>query len=530
MAHSAPESKHLKLYTEQPPKPIRPQIEAVGCMPELLRAFCAATGWSMRYEKATADSAGMTDSGRGKINLSAAQDNGADIEMVGVHSADKREPLDRGAAEQLAGSIADLLNELLDTRVALHKREAELAAGVPATPHKREEEHLAMRLEAVLRAGVEAVGCDAAALYMLDEATSELKLRSLWGLPFDRMTAPARPLATALADLEALLGHAVVLDEGATMQAWNMPEDFPAAVCVPVSTPTTLLGTLWVFANRSRDFNDRETNMLEVIAGRLAADLEREMLLGAGVQGAALQRQVAAVERLQRNELPAIAPMLDGWDMAGLTQQTENVGGAFHDWFSLPEGLSAVAVGRAAEPGLIGAVTAGSVRTALRSHAKYQRKAEAIAQQVNLTLWTGSAGDRHASLLLGLIETASGRVSCVAAGRPSAMLLSGGGWQSLTSCAPPLGESPATQYVPLGRQLQPGEAIVLCTEGALDVVSSAGQVLGESGLAASLMDRLDLAAEELAAIAAAIIENHASTTMPDYSILVVKRTKGIEAK
>ena len=302
------------------------------------------------------------------------------------------------------------------TRLAA--REAELAAGVPLVPHRREEKHLAMRLEAVLRAGVEAVGCEAAALYMLDEATTELKLRSSWGLPFDRLAAPARPLDGALADLEALLGHAVVLDDGPAMQIWNMPEDFPAAVCVPVSTPTMLLGTLWVFANQPRDFNDRETNLLEVIAGRLASDLEREMLLRTGVDGAKLRQQMAAAERLQRNELPAIAPILDGWDMAGRTVQSGE-SAALPRLVLAPRRLA----GRGRGPGR----RAGRGRRAHRrrredrprSHARYQRQAERVLQQVNLTLWTGSAGDQHASLLCGLIETASGRVSCASAGRPS---------------------------------------------------------------------------------------------------------------
>ena len=63
------------------------------------------------------------------------------------------------AIRMLAGSIADLLGELLQTRHALRQREAELAAGVPVVPHREEEKHLAARLEAVLRAGVEAVDC-----------------------------------------------------------------------------------------------------------------------------------------------------------------------------------------------------------------------------------------------------------------------------------------------------------------------------------------------------------------------------------
>ena len=134
------------------------------------------------------------------------------------------------------------------------------------------------------------------------------------------------------------------------------------------------MGTLWVFCNEQRDFSDHETNMLEVVAGRLAADLEREMLLRAGLDGAKLQKQVAAAERLQRNELPTIAPLLDGWDVAGWTAQAEGVGGAFHDWFCLPDGLLAVAVGRRAEQGMAGALTANAVKTAVRSHARYHRQ------------------------------------------------------------------------------------------------------------------------------------------------------------
>ncbi len=519
VANSASKSKHLKLYTEQPPKPIRPQIESLGCMPELLRAFQTATGWSMQYKGPAASHKGLAASAASESKISNLQ-----ISKSPNPKSLSPTPIDRDAAQRLAGSIAEVLDELFDTRDALHRREAELAAGVPLVPHRREEKHLAMRLEAVLRAGVEAVGCDAAALYMLDEATSELKMRSSCGLPFDRLTAPPRPLEGALADLEALLGHAVVLDDSTAMRTWNMPENFPAAVCVPVSTPTTLLGTLWVFANQPRDFNDRETNLLEVIAGRLAADLEREMLLRTGVDGAKLQQQIAAAERLQCNELPAIAPMLDGWNLAGRTIQSGNVGGAFHDWFSLPDGLTAVAVGRAAEQGVAGALTAGGVKTALRSHAKYQRQVEPVMQQVNLTLWTGSAGDRHAALLFGLIETATGRVCCASAGRPSAILLSGEGWQSLGRSSVMLGESPETRFEPFDHELQPGEALVFCTDGALDVADAEGRILGEAGLADALRGKLELAAEELVAAAQAALENHAPDNTRDHSILVVKRT------
>lgn len=531
VANSTSESNRLKIYPEQPPKPIRPAIESIACLPELLRAFQAATGWSMHYERKSEAGTGVGKTTRRKPRKRpAASGTGkgqtTDPRFQISESADPQHPapVDRGPAQRLAGSIADVLDELSVARDALRRREAELAAGVPLAPHRREEKHLAARLEAVLRAGVEAVGCDAAALYMLDEATTELKMRSSWGLPFDRLAAPARPLEGALADLEALLGHAVVLDDSAALRTWNMPEEFPAAVCVPVSTPTTLLGTLWVFANQPRDFNDRETNLLEVIAGRLASDLEREMLLRVGFDGAKLQQQVVAAERLQRHELPAVPPILDGWELAGWTAQAGDLGGAFHDWFSLPDGLMAVAVGRAAEAGVAGALTAGGIKTALRSHAKYQPHPDLVLQQVNLTLWTGSAGDRHASLLFAAIETATGRVSCASAGRPSAILLSGDGWQSIGRCSLMLGEGPESRFAPFGRELLPGEALVFCTDGALELNGPEGRVFGEAGLAEALRGKLDLSAGELAAAARAAIERHSPRKALDHSVLVVKRT------
>jgi phosphoserine phosphatase RsbU/P len=343
-------------------------------------------------------------------------------------------------------------------------------------------------------------------------------------LPFDRLTVPARPLQGAVADLEALLGHAVVLSDDTLLATWNVPEDFPAAVCVPVATSTTLLGTLWVYSKEKRDFNDRETNVLEVVAGRLATELERETLLRTSHDDAELQTQLAAAGRLQRNELPTIAPMLDGWDLAGWTAQADQLGGAFHDWFCLPGGLLAVAVGRAAQQGVAGGLTANALRTAIRCHARYHRQAAAVLPQVNMTLWTGSAGDRHAGLFFGFLETATGRVCCSSAGRPSVVLIRGDGWQSLSRSSTMLGESPEIDCQQFGCELQPGDALAMFTDSFHDAADDQGRLLGETGVAEALQGKLALPAAELAAIVQATLDAHAAGERRDRSILVVRRT------
>jgi serine phosphatase RsbU (regulator of sigma subunit) len=427
-------------------------------------------------------------------------------------------------AQALASSLAGMLGELLQTRHALWQREAELAAGVPLLPHAEEAEHLAARLQAVLRGGAEAIDCQAAALYLLDDATSQLKVRSCWRLPHDRLTAPARPLQGAIADLEALLGHAVVLDDADVMRHWSVPEDFPAAVCVPVSTPTTILGTLWVFSHKKRDFTAQQTNLLEIVAGRLAADLEREMLLREALGAAELQRQLAAAERLQNNQLPTISPLLDGWQLAGWTEQAGSLGGDFHDWFCLADGLLAVAAGHAMDRGIEAALAATAMKAALRAHGQYYREAQQTLRRLNLTTWTGSAGDQHGTLLFGLIQTATGKGSFASAGQPGIILLRQDGWQSLSQVSPRLGESPESDYEQFGYQLQPGEALVIFTEGVRDAADDQGRPLSEAGVAEAVLGHGDRSAEELVSLVRGRLDHLGpSACRRDRTVLVIKR-------
>ncbi len=502
----------------------QPRNPGVGSLAAVLRAFQQTTGWQLRYLAAESARAGKPDLSAPAIPGVGISPGQLRLAADATPPSHGGPPLDRKAAQTMATALSDMLGELLNTQQALRQREAELAAGVPVVPHPDEPGHLADRLEAVLKGGAEAVGCQAAALYLLDEATTQLKLRSCWGLPFARLAEPARRLKGAIADLEAMLGHAVVLNDDVALGHWNPPEDFAAAVCVPVATPTTLLGTVWFFAERRRDFADPETNMLEVVAGRIAADLEREMLWREGVEGARVKRQLAGVERFQRGQLPTVSPLLDGWELAGWTGQAESVGGDFFDWFGLPDGLLAVAVGDALECGLEAAFAATALKAALRAHAPYHREAQQTLARLNLTLWTGSAGDQYASMFLGLVETATGRISCATAGRPGAILLRPSGWELLAEPGPRLGESPETRFEPFGCELQPGEALVLMTDGFANTAGAPGVPAGMEGVAKMLLPKLNLPADLMVRIARDRLEPHRSGGQADdRTLLVVKR-------
>jgi serine phosphatase RsbU (regulator of sigma subunit) len=428
---------------------------------------------------------------------------------------------DEQTAQELASSVADVLEELFQTRCALWQREAELAAGVPITASRDGEAHLAVRLEAVLKAAAKSVGCQAAAVYLLDEGTRKLKLRSSWGLPQSRFIDSPRPLRGAAADLEALVGHAVVLEDATQLAHWKIPEEFSSAVCVPVSSPTTPFGTLWMFCDRVREFSVDETNLMEIVAGRVAAELEREMLLQQTLDMRRMGRQLSHAMEWQKNHMPRIKPLLEGWRVAGWTAQADSLGGDFHDWFVLPDGRLAVAVGDAQGKMFEASLTAASLQTALKSHANYRHSVRTMAERINETLWTASVGDQFASLFYAMIQPKTGRMEFVTAGHMGVVLVNESLRELATDETLPLGTQPDADYPAARHDMLVDDVLVVLSDGAHRSLSESHVRVLLRLIQSNRREGIDQLVER----ARNFLQRHAvDRDMDDRTLLLVKRT------
>jgi len=191
-----------------------------------------------------------------------------------MEQRETNDPAQSEAVLELARMLSALLEGFFDACTTAEKLACEIAT-LEVAPSKPATVNLGQRLQRVLQTMVETLHCSAAGLYVLDDATSVLQLRTNWGLPVDALTREPRILETAKADLEAMLGHAVVLSNKQMFELWQVPEmDYEAAVCVPLSTATTVLGTVWLYDTQPRSFEDQEVNLIEVLTGRLAMELE----------------------------------------------------------------------------------------------------------------------------------------------------------------------------------------------------------------------------------------------------------------
>lgn len=134
----------------------------------LCHSFASATGWDLPLAKLTAPrtrSARRRDANSTTLEpVDDALHDGPAVELARV--------------KPLALAIGKVVAELEQARRSLAEREAELATAIPISTPRDDARPLLKRLDSLLKTAAESVQARAAAAYLLDDATSHLKLRA----------------------------------------------------------------------------------------------------------------------------------------------------------------------------------------------------------------------------------------------------------------------------------------------------------------------------------------------------------------
>jgi len=243
-------------------------IPLFGSLPELLQSIWHNLGLDVRFIRTGAP---LPDKMKETYTIDTI-DGQSPGQLVLMSGRDIRKPKLVGQERQrFLTALAQFLGDAYRWQQKLRQYEGVQAVSVdsPAVPHAGES------LYQLLKESAKLVDFSAASLYLLNSQEKTLKLRSCWGLPEERLLDPPKRLHDSLADVEAILGQIVVINEDYLTEMWRVPEDFPMSVCLPVISRQTVWGTLWLFAEHRRDCTEHELSLMEYITGRLAAELEK---------------------------------------------------------------------------------------------------------------------------------------------------------------------------------------------------------------------------------------------------------------
>jgi serine phosphatase RsbU (regulator of sigma subunit) len=219
------------------------------------------------------------------------------------------------------------------------------------------------------------------------------------------------------------------------------------------------VGTLCIMDRQPRTLDDGQVLVLR----DLARWVEREM---------AHEEELDRARAVQEALLPRSAPAVSGWDVAGLCLVARNVGGDFYDWSPAAGGSLAVTVADVMGKGMGAAIVMATVRAVLRAGSLEPDPAHAM-QSASAVLDSDlvSTG-AFVTAFTARLHLDSSTVEYVDAGHGLAFVVGDGGAAQLTGGGPPLGVFPDSAW-PSGRaDIEPGGALLVCSDGVLDAFGS----------------------------------------------------------
>ncbi|MGW3136542.1 SpoIIE family protein phosphatase [Streptomyces sp. NPDC001139] len=296
--------------------------------------------------------------------------------------------------------------------------------------------------------------------------------------PGDETPFSAMPLDTDHPAAEVIrTGRAVYLSTPSDYKArypvmWQLVESFgrQSWAFLPLIVAGRTMGAWMASFAYPVAFTPDERSVLTTVARMLAQALSR-----AGTA----ETERALTDGLQRSMLPTLGPQIPGMTVAARYVPTGGglqVGGDWYDMIPLPGGRFALAIGDVQGHDVRAAGIMGQLRIALRAYASEGHRPDAVLSRASRFLHGMTDGEgelldpRFATCLYVEADPATGTLDIARAGHPdpAIRLADGTVLARPTAGGLPLGIDPDADYPTTRFALEPGETMLICTDGLIE--------------------------------------------------------------
>jgi serine phosphatase RsbU (regulator of sigma subunit)/pSer/pThr/pTyr-binding forkhead associated (FHA) protein len=331
-------------------------------------------------------------------------------------------------------------------------------------------------------------------LILADEASGRLvpsvfKARQAAGAADDRFSTSI--VRQCLADVQAVLGNDVIEKFPDSSSVLGLP--VRSLMCAPLwSHDGRALGAIQLDTQHpGRAFTPDDLNLLLGVASQASIALSNARLHRESLLNQRRERDLEVARQVQRALLPRQLPHVPGYAFYAHYEPAREIGGDYYDFIPLPGGRLAVLLGDTAGKGVAAALVMVKFSVEARVCLLTEPDLAAAVSKLNAVMSRADLAGRFVTLAAVVLDPATQTATLVNAGHPSPLLCQHA-TRAVEEAAPvevaglPVGIADGQDYACCQVQLNPGDRLVLFSDGITEAMDAQDHQFGKKGTHAVL--------------------------------------------
>ncbi|MDP1797521.1 MAG: SpoIIE family protein phosphatase, partial [Planctomycetaceae bacterium] len=285
-------------------------------------------------------------------------------------------------------------------------------------------------------------------------------------------------------------------------------------MCVPMlSLDGEPLGVISIDTqNPFNQFKEEDLDLLVAVAGQAAMSYESAKLLVTALEKQKQDREMGIAMDVQRALLPTVMPKPSPWEFFASYDSAQAVGGDYFDCMFLPDKKKVCfAFGDVAGKGVPASLVMSKLSTVVTITMQFISDVQEAACRINDQMCTKAVEGRFVTFIIGIIDPETGDLEFVNCGHMPLMIRMVDGTIEEIGEAEvglPLGVMEGFPYDVVKRRIEPGETVVLYTDGVSEAMNPNSDLYGMERLRELVHTSVAGKAEELGKTILADVRKH----------------------
>jgi len=275
-----------------------------------------------------------------------------------------------------------------------------------------------------------------------------------------------------------------------------------ASLMVPLVFQEKVIGLLNLGEKKSGKFYNREDiDLLHTVSNQGAVAIENARLFQENLEKQRMEEELAIARDLQTSMLPAACPTVDGFEIAALSIPAMEVGGDFYDFVEMSDAKLGFVIGDVTGKSVSGALVMSASRSVFRMLSEEQLTVGEIMKRANLRTKKDIKSGMFVALLYAVLNSKDRSMILCSAGQTQPIHLSAKtGKARLVETEGdtfPLGILEEVDYQETRIELEPGDRVILYTDGIVEAMNARKEMFGFERLLEVFQGAKSLTADSL---------------------------------